>query len=137
MYLGRDRKVLKKAMSQSLLPHSKSESTALESKNNDLTEKSPVPATMTPKAVPFSTYRAWFGSRPNGVDTLYREGCADASDKVECNNVMFLQNNSIGQFMNNDPIPICSMCSEDKLLPSCNAIVALHPDEATGKLVKF
>ena len=28
------------------------------------------------------------------------------------------------------------MCSEDRLLPNCAAIVALHPDEATGSIVE-
>lgn len=37
-----------------------------------------------------------------------------------------------------DPRPsICSMCSPDRLLPTCKAIVALHPDEATGDIVEF
>eukprot|EP00555_Chaetoceros_dichaeta_P014689 CAMPEP_0198271306 /NCGR_PEP_ID=MMETSP1447-20131203/48686_1 /TAXON_ID=420782 /ORGANISM="Chaetoceros dichaeta, Strain CCMP1751" /LENGTH=49 /DNA_ID= /DNA_START= /DNA_END= /DNA_ORIENTATION= len=32
-------------------------------------------------------------------------------------------------------VPVCSMCSPDMLLPSCSAILALHPDEATGDIV--
>ena len=33
-------------------------------------------------------------------------------------------------------IPVCSYNSDDKLLPNCAAIVALHPDEATGVIVE-
>ena len=72
----------------------------------------------------FSAYRAWFGSRPKGVDSFYREGSSDNSNETSST----LE----------DPLslPICSMCSDDSLLPNCNAIVALHPDEATGVIVE-
>ena len=79
--------------------------------------------------VPFSTYRAWFGSKPEGVDTIYREGRLSLetflpeSERSSSNN---------GQHQ----LPICSMTSDDKLLPNCAAIVALHPDEATGVIVQ-
>ena len=36
-----------------------------------------------------------------------------------------------------DKIPICTLCSSDELLPNCSAVVALHPDEATGEIVQF
>jgi hypothetical protein len=35
-----------------------------------------------------------------------------------------------------EAVPICHMCSSDELLPNCSAIVALHPDEATGVIVE-
>lgn len=76
-----------------------------------------------PPPVPFSSLRAWFGSKPVGVDTAYREG-------------MWNDNNSVAKTDALD-IPICSMCSPDRLLPTCRAIVALHPDEATGDIVEF
>lgn len=96
---GRDRKALKKALSCI--------------KSNGEIAKSPTD-TIFRKAVPFSTYRAWFGTRPNGIDPVFREGFTiDDKDPTK--------------------LPICSMCSDDQLLPSCTAIVALHPDEATGE----
>ena len=80
------------------------------------------------KQDPFSVYRAWFGSRPNGVDTVFREGTStnDTASTEEDNDVC-------------DPLslPICSMCSEDNLLQNCRAIVACHPDEATGSIVEL
>ena len=33
-------------------------------------------------------------------------------------------------------IPVCTIDSEDRLLKKCTAIVALHPDEATGIMVE-
>jgi len=71
----------------------------------------------------FRTYRAWFGSRPKGVDSFYREGSSDNSNEPSTLEDPLL-------------LPICSMCSEDNLLSNCNAIVALHPDEATGIIVE-
>lgn len=77
--------------------------------------------------VPFSTYRAWFGSKPEGVDTVYREGRLSSET--------FLPESEWSG--NNDgQLPICSMTSKDRLLPNCAAIVALHPDEATGVIVQ-
>ena len=83
--------------------------------------------------VPFSTYRAWFGSKPKGVDTIYREGRTSLET--------FLPESERGEhnpLVDDDgqQLPICSMDSHDKLLPNCAAIVALHPDEATGVIVQ-
>jgi len=74
----------------------------------------------------FSAYRAWFGSRPKGVDSFYREGYSSANSNETSSPL-------------EDPLslPICSMCSEDNLLSTCNAIVALHPDEAPESLLKL
>jgi len=74
--------------------------------------------------VPFSTYRAWFGDKPKGVDTVFREG-RNSSET-------FLPESE----RNEHKLPICSISSDDKLLPNCAAIVALHPDEATGIIVQ-
>ena len=73
---------------------------------------------------PFAAYRAWFGSRPPGVDGLFREGAATYTG---------MDGRSA-----TDPtlLPVCSMCSEDRLLADCAALVALHPDEATGAIVE-
>ena len=58
--------------------------------------------------VPFSTFRAWFGSRPKGIDVDFRH----------------------------PDIPELPVCDESmELLANCSAIVALHPDEATGAIV--
>ena len=84
--------------------------------------------------VPFSTYRAWFGSKPNGVDTIYREGRTSLETFLPESERGI--RNPLGLNDNGQDLPICSMSSEDKLLPSCVAIVALHPDEATGVIVQ-
>ena len=68
-----------------------------------------------PPPIEFASLRAWFAKRPDGIDVEFREG---ATTTIA-------------------PIPICTMCSPDKLLPTCSAIVALHPDEATGDIVDF
>jgi len=73
----------------------------------------------------FSAYRAWFGSRPKGVDSFYREGSSDNS------------NDTSSTLEDPLSLPICSMCSEDNLLSNCNAIVALHPDEPPESLLKL
>jgi len=91
------------------------------------------------KQKPFSTYRAWFGSRPEGVDVFFREG--SGSDSNVSNSVAtgtFSAMDGANPLVVDDPttLPICSMCSEDNLLANCNAIVALHPDEATGSIVE-
>ena len=75
---------------------------------------------LVPPPLEFDSLRAWFAKRPDGIDTEFREG-QSRSDT-----------GSIPA-----PIPICSMCSQDNLLPECSAIVALHPDEATGDIVDF
>ncbi len=71
-------------------------------------------AVILPPPVEFASLRAWFAKRPAGIDVEFRES-GNRTDKI----------------------PICSMCSEDDLLPRCSAIVALHPDEATGDIVDF
>ena len=78
---------------------------------------------------PFSTHRAWFGSRPSGIDAQFREGAKANSDK----DAFTLMDGTIVS----DPtaLPICSACDETGLLSACNGIVALHPDEATGDIV--
>ncbi|KAL7552926.1 hypothetical protein ACHAWF_016176, partial [Thalassiosira exigua] len=84
------------------------------------------------KQKPFSSYRAWFGSRPTGVDIAFRVGGnARTSTGHERDKALTANDGSV------DPttLPICSMCSDDNLLPNCTAIVALHPDEATGDIV--
>eukprot|EP00980_Cylindrotheca_fusiformis_P007973 scaffold1697_cov120-Cylindrotheca_fusiformis.AAC.55 len=64
--------------------------------------------TVCQPVVPFDTSRAWFGSFPRGVDKSFRH-----PDEEE--------------------LPICD--EESDLIRSSSAIVALHPDEATGDTV--
>jgi hypothetical protein len=84
--------------------------------------------------VPFSTYRAWFGSKPKGVDTIYREGRTSLETFLPESERS--EHNPLGVDDDGQQLPICSMDSNDKLLPNCAAIVALHPDEATGVIVQ-
>ncbi|KAL7543598.1 hypothetical protein ACHAXR_012928 [Thalassiosira sp. AJA248-18] len=79
----------------------------------------------------FSTYRAWFGSRPKGVDSFFREGAPDGHGYNQT--VATADGNTL---LDPTTLPICSMCSEDNLLPNCTAIAALHPDEATGSIIE-
>lgn len=83
---------------------------------------------------PFSTYRAWFGSKPEGVDTIYREGRTSLETFLPESERS--DHNPLGVDHDGQQLPICSMDSNDKLLPNCAAIVALHPDEATGVIVQ-
>lgn len=60
------------------------------------------------QVIPFDSHRAWFGTRPEGVDKSFRH--PDAEE-----------------------IHLCDKDSE--LVTNASAIVALHPDEATGDVV--
>jgi hypothetical protein len=80
----------------------------------------------------FDTYRAWFGARPEGIDTFFREGCRDYF--VKTSGPGNLQ--SVSEPDDEERIPVCTIDSEDKLIPNCTAIVALHPDEATGVIIE-
>jgi hypothetical protein len=80
-----------------------------------------------PPPVQFSSYRAWFGTRPKGVDLEFREGQGGGNGGMSSSSSPETEMS----------VPICSMCSADKLLPTASAIVALHPDEATGGIVDF
>ncbi len=82
----------------------------------------------------FSTYRAWFGSKPEGVDTIYREGRTSLETFLPESERS--DHNPLGVDDDGQQLPICSMNSNDILLPNCAAIVALHPDEATGVIVQ-
>lgn len=60
--------------------------------------------------VPFQAFRGWFGVVPTGVDSTFRHP-------------------------DNDTLPVCDETSD--LLVRASAIVALHPDEATGDIVRL
>ena len=64
------------------------------------------------EVVQFDVFRAWFGEKPTGADFDF-DGGEDGF------------------------IPVCSSDSGDGLLSSCSAVVALHPDEATGAIVEW
>ncbi len=84
---------------------------------------------LLPPPIEYASYRAWFAKRPDGIDEEFREG----NSKVKNNqggNISDLNSSSYSS-------PICSVCSEDGLVSSCSAIVALHPDEATGDIVEY
>lgn len=93
----------------------------------DSTVTAPISELQMHPPIQFSSLRAWFASKPAGVDTPYREGTRviDEDDKQRA------------QEDNESNVPICHMCSPDRLLPTCSGIVALHPDEATGCIVDF
>ena len=88
------------------------------------------------KLVPFSTYQAWGGLRPQGVDSFFREGNVTSNDTYDYEYVQTTFANMGGNTIN-DPgvLPICTMCSKNFLFPNCKAIVALHPNEAMGSIV--
>lgn len=58
--------------------------------------------------IPFRTHRAWFGPLPSGVDKTFRH--PDEEDVLLCD-------------------------KESELVKNASAVVALHPDEATGGIV--
>ena len=73
--------------------------------------------------IPYSTYRAWFGTKPPGVDASFREQTSAANNQ---------ESSSL-------PI-ICPPCSsnnsqDDGMMMEASAVVALHPDEATESIV--
>ena len=93
---GRDRKVWKRAM--------KNKRSVLPTPIGNVDD----PASLICRpVVQYDSLRAWFGARPDGTDTQFRE--------------------------QNDPVPVCD--DKHDLLKSCQAIVALHPDEATEFVV--
>ncbi|CAJ1958502.1 unnamed protein product [Cylindrotheca closterium] len=90
---GRDRKIWNKAL-----------------KKKKVTTEVEVPGLNYCQVIPFDSHRAWFGSRPEGVDKSFRHP-------------------------DEDDILLCDKDSE--LVKNASAIVALHPDEATGDVVEI
>ena len=109
---GRDRKVLRRALK------------GYQSKSNKQDSKE-LKSSILPPPIEFSSMRAWFSKRPDGVDIEFREGISPS--QVEQSE----------DKKSSTEIPVCTMCSSDGLLTSCSAIIALHPDEATGEIVDF
>ncbi|KAG7351142.1 methyltransferase domain containing protein [Nitzschia inconspicua] len=72
-----------------------------------------------PPIVPFNAHRAWFGTKPSGVDQSFRH-----PDEEEIPTLSLL--NCIGN----------SSSSNGRRLLQASALVGLHPDEATADIVK-
>jgi len=111
-------------------------------------------AVPSPPPIEFSSLRAWFAKRPEGVDVGFREGCSSTNTTTKSSNTSGDDNTAVASTHHSNVmatmqeghdsscataavmmVPVCSMCSPDMLLPSCSAILALHPDEATGDIV--
>ena len=102
-----------------------------------------------PPPIPFATKRAWFMNKPQGVDVHYREGIKEptATSLITKSSpttppIPPTQNDTSTENENNRDdndtlVPICTMCSPDRLLSTCSAVIALHPDEATEPIVDF
>jgi len=112
---ARDRKALKKAIK------AKKNNSLIAAQKKDNDNSGVAVFVPLPPPIEFAALRAWFAKRPDGIDEGFREG----------------HSNSEVVASTKGPIPVCTMCSPDNLLPSCSAIVALHPDEATGDIVDF
>jgi len=124
----RDRKALRMAIRRR--KNEEADSTGGGSTNDgdpNVTVASPISELQANPPIQFSTLRAWFASKPAGVDTTYREGTR----------VLNEDDKEGAKEDNESNVPICHMCSPDRLLPTCSGIVALHPDEATGCIVDF
>ncbi len=129
---GRDRKVLRKALKKHHIP--KKDESNKDSISSEL-KKTPI----EPPPIEFASMRAWFSTRPKGVDLEFREGKTTKNSKSMNAPLQVQEADQVMQDGSNadDFVPICSICSPDNLLQSCSAIVALHPDEATGEVVDF
>ena len=101
-----------------------------------------------PVVVPFQSQRAWFGSKPCGYDESYRHpdeenlrilvataiSDNDSDDHSTDNKEAQDRNSSNYDDTNNDDL---SDVQGDALLRrQTSALVALHPDEATGEIVQ-
>lgn len=99
---GKDRKVYNKAVKNNINRLRGSNMVML---SNSTAEGIPLCGSTV---APYQSLRAWFASKPDGVDTSFR--CPD-EESVE-------------------------VCFENHaLLQDCSAIIALHPDEATDSIV--
>ena len=107
---ARDRKALRKAIKSS-------QSKTVDGDDSKTMDSKKVNILPPPKE--FKAMRAWFAKRPEGIDSEFREG----------------QPSNTGDEYSENELPVCTMCSP--VLASCSAIIALHPDEATGDIVDF
>ena len=84
---------------------------------------------LTPPPVAFSAVRAWFGERPLGVDADFDGG--DDGEQIPV----------VGSIRGIDcdweSVSDADGDAHRMLLENCSAVVALHPDEATGAVVEW
>ena len=155
----RDRKIWKKSLKnrpvlrgQTIIPPS----------NNDISVKgatkpvTPVfplskyeycqPVIPAPAIVPFQSQQAWFGSKPDGYDASFRHPdeedipvlvatAASNDDIPSCNSTEDVSTQRQQTEEYTDPLQSRSN-SETILRKRVSALVALHPDEATGEIVE-
>lgn len=155
----RDRKIWKKSLKnrpvlrgQTIIPPS----------NNDISVKgatkpvTPVfplskyeycqPVIPAPAIVPFQSQQAWFGSKPDGYDASFRHPdeedipvlvatAASNDDIPSYNNTEDVSTQSQQTEEYTDPLQSRNN-SETILRKRVSALVALHPDEATGEIVE-
>jgi len=115
-----------------------------------------------PTVVPFKSQQAWFGSKPIGYDASFRHPdeenipvlvatAAAPKNDIENNNDEGVNNQSLEQTHSSGCFPVarntrddCSTTkdteqqtiSDNALRRQASALVALHPDEATGEIVQ-
>ena len=99
------------------------------------------PVLPTPTVVPFQSQQAWFGSKPDGYDASFRHPDEDdipvlvataAAPKNDCSSTIERDSydQTEGKIVDN------TMSDSAILRKSVSALVALHPDEATGEIVQ-
>jgi hypothetical protein len=115
---GKDRKFWKRRLQQQALQQMQ-ESRLVSIQSTDIKKdrrfmKENEPTTI----IPFQIHRAWFGSRPPGVDQSFRN-----PDKEDLPTISIDAQDSLGN-------------SSYPLLRQASALIALHPDEATADIVQ-
>ena len=151
----RDRKIWKKS-----LRNRPSNTSILKNNNNDSTEKNNVrpqsyilsdyeycqPVVPAPAVVPFQSQQAWFGSKPVGYDASFRHPdeedipvlVATAVSNNDKGGKSAVGNDSnLDQHAGGDKEVGNNSSSDSAILRRrVSALVALHPDEATGEIVE-
>ena len=143
----RDRKIWKKSLKsrpvlrgQTIIPNNNDSSArGIPMPENPVLSKYEYcqPAMPTPAIIPFQSQQAWFGSKPDGYDASFRHPdeedipvlvatAASANDAPINNNVD----------RDSTPEQQAEVCAETVLRKRVSALVALHPDEATGEIVE-
>lgn len=147
----RDRKIWKKSLkSRPVIIPNKNDSSA---KGTSIPGK-PVlskyeycqPAIPTPAIVPFQSQQAWFGSKPDGYDASFRHpdeedipvlvATAASKNDIPGNNNVDRDSSPDQQVEERADSFQSVYRSEILLRKRVSALVALHPDEATGEIVE-
>jgi hypothetical protein len=116
---GKDRKLWKRQLQQQAQQQRQDNRLLLMMESSDTKKDCSIMKDFGPPAIiPFQIHRAWFGSKPPGVDQSFRH-----PDK--------------------DKLPIMSLDVQDSsgnpsspLLHQASALIAVHPDEATADIVQ-